>query len=80
MTKKIMTEEELTRMIQERVSSSKELDGDCKEVIVNSVYWHELDENGSNWDVHSLRNGSGCEEVVNTIVEDFKKKYNLEDR
>jgi hypothetical protein len=80
MAKEITTEKELTRMIQERVSSSEELDGDCKEVIVNSVYWHEADETGSNWDVHSLRNATGCEGVVSAIVAEFKQKYNLEDR
>ncbi len=80
MAKEITTEEELKRMIQERVSSSEELDGDCKEVIVNSVYWHETDEMGSNWDVHSLRNARGCEGVVRAIIAEFKQKYNLEDR
>lgn len=40
MAKEITTEEELKRMIQEKVSSSEDLDGDCKEVIVNSVSWH----------------------------------------
>lgn len=80
MAKKITTEEELKRMIQERVSSSEELEGDCKKVIVNSVYWHETDEMGSNWGVHSLRNARGCEGVVMAIIAEFKQKYNLEER
>ena len=80
MTKEITTEEELKIMIQERVSSCDEMDGDCKEVIINSVYWHETDESGSNWDVHSLRNARGCEDVVRKIISEFKQKYNLEDK
>ncbi len=80
MAKEITTKEKLKNMIQERVSNSEELDGDCKEVIVNSVYWHETDENGNNWDVHSLRNATGCEGVVNVIIAEFKQKYNLEEQ
>ena len=80
MTKELVTEDELKNMIQERVSNSENLDGDCREVIVNSVYWHEPDEIGSNWDVHSLRNATGCEGVVNVIIVEFKKKYNLKQK
>ncbi len=79
MTKEIATKDELKNMIQERISNSEELDGDCREVIVNSVYWHEPDETGSNWDVNSFRNARGCEGIVNAIVADLKQTYDLEE-
>jgi len=80
MPKEIVTEDDLKNMIQEKISNSKELDGDCREVIVNSVYWHEPDETGSNWDVHSLRHAAGCEGVLNPIVVEFKEKYNVKQK
>ena len=80
MAKEITTEDDLKNMIQEKINNCEELDGDCKEVIVNSVYWHELDETGSNWDVHSLRNAAGCEGVANEIITEFKLKYNLKEQ
>jgi len=80
MAKEITTEDELKNMIQEKVNNCEELDGDCKGVIINSVYWRELDEAGSNWDVHSLRNAAGCEGVVRGIIFEFKQKYNLKDQ
>lgn len=80
MPRNIVSREELKSLIQQRISNGEELDGDCREVIVNSVYWHEPDETGSNWDVHSLRNAAGCENVVMAIVAEFKGQYNVEDK
>lgn len=72
MPKEIVSTDELRSLIQERISNSRELDGDCREVIVNSVYWHEPDAAGSNWDVRSLRNAAGCEGIVVAIVAELK--------
>jgi hypothetical protein len=80
MPRQIVSTVELRALIQERISNSFELDGDCRGVIVNSVYWHEPDETGTNWDVHSFRNVTGCEGVVRAIVAEFKKKYNVHDK
>ena len=79
MKRETVTEDALKRIIQERISNSKELDGDCREVIVNSVSWHGPDEAGNNWDV-SLRNPRGCEEFLDAIITDFKQRYNLEEK
>lgn len=80
MPKNIVSKDELRELIQQRITDSDELDGDCREVIVNSVYWHEPDETGGNWDVHSLRNPVGCTDVVRGIVSEFKEQYNIEDK
>ncbi len=80
MIKKVVSTDQLKDMIQERIKNSEELDGDCREVIVNSVYWHEPDEAGSNWDVHSLRNAAGCEDLINFIISEFKENYNVEEK
>jgi len=80
MNKEIVTEQQLKDMIQNRISSCDELDGDCRGVIVTGIYWHEPDETGSNWSVSSLRNARGCEAVVSTILSEFKQRYNLTNR
>ena len=49
MSKELASSAELTRLIQDRISEGKGLDGDCRDVKVESVYWHEPDETGCNW-------------------------------
>jgi hypothetical protein len=78
-TKEIVNEARLLESIQERINNSDELDGDCRGVIANAVYWHEKDESGCNWDVHSFRNVGGCEDVMIKIINEFKLNYNLEE-
>lgn len=79
MSLEIVPKDVLKKMIQDEVSNSDELDGDCKEVVINSIDWHEPDESGSNWDISSLRNSTGCVSLVNAITLKYKKKYNIED-
>ncbi len=51
MSRQLASNAELTRMIQDRISEGKELDGDCLDVNVESVYWHKPDESGCNWNL-----------------------------
>ncbi len=79
MTKTLIAASELEKLIQDEISTSKALDGDCKDCKVNSVYWHEPDESGSNWDLHSFNGSSACADVILSIVAKFKPIYNLKE-
>ena len=79
MTKKLIAASELEKLIQDEISTSKVLDGDCQDCKVNSVYWHEPDDSGSNWDLHSFSGSSACTEFILSIVAKFKPIYNLKE-
>lgn len=79
MNKTLITAAELEKLIQDRISKSEELDGDCRSCIVNSVYLREPDESGSNWDLHSFRGPANCAEVISDITAKFKLGFNLKD-
>ena len=84
MEKKITTEEELRKLINEKISNSDELDGDLdlREATVGPVFRQNKDNNGCNWKIVTLRPKVSNEvgRVVYLIVEEFKKQYNLEDQ
>lgn len=75
---KLIAAADLAKLIQDEISKSKALDGDCCDCTVNSVYWHEPDGSGSNWDLHSFSGSPICSEFVLSIVAIFKPLYNLE--
>lgn len=77
MVKKLATAQELEKLIQNRISTSTELDGDCAGCKTNSVSWHEPDETGSNWDLDSFRGPQECGGIIYAIVADLKRHYNL---
>ncbi len=78
MAKKLIPAFELARLIQDEITALHAHDGDCDNCKINSVYWHEPDERGSNWDVHSVRGAPACADVVLSIVARLKPLYNIE--
>ena len=79
MTREIATKDELKKMIQGAIDQSTDLDGDCRDVIANEVCWHEADESGCNWYLHSFRGDRSCAGVVTRIVEELRIKYRIAD-
>lgn len=79
MTKKTIVSDELVKLIQDQISNSAELDGDCRDCRVASVYWHEPDESGSNWDMNSFQGPATCGNFILAVVAKFKTIYNLKD-
>lgn len=79
MTKKMITADDLVKLIQSQISNSAELDGDCRDCRVSYVYWHEPDEIGSNWDLHSFNGPAACGKSISDVVAKFKPIYNLKD-
>ncbi len=68
MSRQLASNAELTRMIQDRISEGKELDGDCRDVKVESVYWHKPDETGCNWDPGFLNGPEACSGVGISLI------------
>jgi len=79
MTRELTTKDELQDMIQSAIEKSTDLDGDCRDVIANEVYWHEADQSGCNWDLHSFRGDTSCAGVVNRIVAELRARYMIAD-
>ena len=79
MPRQLASNEELTRMINDRFREGKELDGDCREVKIGGVMpYAEPDEFGCNWDVYTYNGPLGCSDVFRLVKEEFRKQYNLQ--
>ncbi len=79
MSRQLATKVEITKMIQDRIREGKELDGDCRNVTITSVYWHEEDESGCNWDLGYSSGPDSCRYVIRAITDEFRQLYNLND-
>lgn len=79
MSRQLASNAQITKMIQDRIGEGKEIDGDCRDVKVEYVYWHEPDEIGCNWDLGFPRGPESCRSIVNAIVSDPRRRYNLRD-
>lgn len=79
MTREIATKDELRQMIQDAIDQGTDLDGDCRDVVANEVYWHEADESGCNWNLHSFRGDRSCADVVARIVGTLRTQYRISD-
>ena len=89
MAKEIVTEDELVILINKRISSGTDLEGDLsREVRVVSLLRIDLDEKENNWDIgvnslKSIRPDSAYiaqlvrDEVAMIVYREFKPKYNL---
>ena len=80
MPRQLATNTELTKMINDRFLEGKELDGDCREVKIDSVMpYAEPDESECNWDVYTYSGPLACTDVFRLVKEEFRKQYNLQD-
>ncbi len=73
MDRELKSNDELRQIVQYRIDRRTEVDGDH---VVVSIYWHEPDENGCNWD-HSFHGDSCWSPAVLAIVAELRSKYNL---
>jgi hypothetical protein len=80
MPRHIVTNAELTKMINDRFRDGKELDGDCREVEVGGVQLYAApDATGCNWDVSIYNGPAACQGVFSTVIKGFRRQYNLAD-
>jgi len=77
MKKELATAEELEQIINNRIQSSDELDGDCRDASIGAVQWCETDEEGCNWYIGYSPHTPGCEGLVSSVIREVRKKYNL---
>ncbi len=78
MPRQLASNEELTRMINDRFREGKELNGDCREVTVSAVQRYAGPyESGCNWNVYNYRGPSACSGVFRLVIEEFRKQYDL---
>jgi len=53
----------------------------CAELRPNHVYWHEPDETGCNWSLHSMRGKAAqvaeCLRAINDYAIELRRRYNI---
>lgn len=80
MSRKLVSQEELTSIINSALKSSAFADGDCRKCHVSGFYrLIEPEADGCNWE---LPNYSGPKEYADTVVAvvaPFRSLYNLKD-
>ena len=80
MTRRLASNAEITRLINDRLKKGKELDGNCRDVEVSAVTpCRETDETGCNWNVEFYRGPVVCAKVFRSIVDELRAQYNLKD-
>ncbi len=73
MDRELKLKDELRQIVQDRIDQRTEVDGDH---VIVSIYWHEPDKNGCNWD-QKFRGESCLTDTVLAIVAELRSKYNL---
>lgn len=81
MSRRLVTNAEITKLINHRLKEGKKLDGDCRDVEVDRVQpFVQPDQTGCNWDIGDwVRCPVACIEVLRLIVDDLRVQYNLID-
>ncbi len=80
MSRQLVSNAEITALINDQLKKGKEFDGDCRDVEVSGVTrYRERDETGCNWNVHFYRGPVACAKVFRSIVDELRAQYNLKD-
>jgi hypothetical protein len=77
--RELKTAAELRALIAERMAELEV----CQELQPNEVYWHEADETGCNWSLHSFGGiaamAQECWEALSGYLAELRERYKLED-
>lgn len=69
--------DEINTMIRAEMRKHEE----CGKVSLNSVYWHEPDATGCNWDVDmgdgDVNDALACRAKIIEAVRDFRSRYTI---
>jgi hypothetical protein len=69
--------EEINHMIREEMRKHEE----CGKVSLKSIYWHEPDITGCNWDVNmwegDVSDALACKDKIIAAVKDLRARYNI---
>ena len=78
MSRTLVTNADLTKMINNRFREGKELDGDCPEVKISGAHLYpKAEETKCNWDMYIYDGPPECGEVFHAVIEEFRLQYNL---
>lgn len=77
MNKKILSAIEIQQMLQSRVNLIREIVDDEANIKVPMPYWHEVDENGVNWNISTLPNAVGYIAQIVAVIEGVKREVSL---
>lgn len=78
MTRMILTAEELHQMVQKE---AKKYPGECGDIVLGEVQWHEPDDDGCNWTISHFRGRDvqGCLGRINAFATRLRSQYNVPD-
>ena len=80
MSRKLISEEQLVTIINERLKNSDHADGDCRECYIKGFYHlTEPDSEGCNWQINGYTGPPECLKVVTSVVRSLRAIYNLAD-
>jgi hypothetical protein len=77
MSREIRSIEEINHMIREEMRKHEE----CARVSLRSVYWHEPDSTGCNWDANmwegDVDSALSCRGRIKDAVSDLRARFNI---
>lgn len=77
MSRVTLSIEEINHMIREEMRKHEE----CANVSLSSIYWHEPDETGCNWDANmwlgSEADTIACRRCILAAVRELRSRYNI---
>jgi hypothetical protein len=77
MSRVTLSIEELNQMVRAEMRKHE----GCANVSLKSVYWHEPDMTGCNWDVNmwegDVEDALACKECIIDAIKEMRARYNL---
>jgi len=77
MSRVILSVEEINHMIREEMRKHDA----CAKVSLSSIYWHEPDETGCNWDADMWKGNEtdalACKRSVLGAIRELRSRYNI---
>ena len=78
MGRKLISEAELLRVINSRISEAEYLDGDCRDCRVGGLYrYPEPPEGAANWSIPSFNGPSSCAGLIGAIQAELASEFDL---
>ena len=79
MTKPNWSAEKITQEVQNKVNKIQEVVEDDQCPYVGSATWHEIDDQGCNWNITIVKNASGYISQIEEIIYELRKQVNIDE-
>ncbi|HJV82039.1 MULTISPECIES: hypothetical protein [Oxalobacteraceae] len=77
MSRSILSIEEINHLIRAEMRKHEQ----CAKVSLKTIYWHEPDSTGCNWDANmwegDVADALACKEQIIEAVKDLRARYNI---